>query len=82
MGQFGIGQPILRSEDPRLLTGRGRFVADVSRPGEVHAVFLRSPHAHADIAGIDTTAAATAPGVLAVYTGADVAASGLGDIPL
>ena len=81
MGRFGIGQPVLRTEDPRLLTGRGRYVADISLPGEACAVFLRLPHAHADIAGIDTAAAAAAPGVLAVYTGADVAADGLGDIP-
>jgi carbon-monoxide dehydrogenase large subunit len=81
MGQFGMGQPVPRSEDPRLLTGRGRFVADLSLPGEAYAMFLRSSHAHADIAGIDTRAATTAPGVLAVYTGADVVADGLGDIP-
>jgi carbon-monoxide dehydrogenase large subunit len=81
MGPFGMGQPVPRSEDPRLLTGRGRFVADLSLPGEVYAMFLRSPHAHADIAGIDHGAAAAAPGVLAVYTGADVVADGLGDIP-
>ena len=81
MGKFGIGQPVLRSEDTRLLTGGGRYVADISLPGEAYAVFLRSPHAHADIAGIDTTAAVAAPGVLAVYTGADVVADGLGDIP-
>ncbi len=81
MGKFGMGQPVPRSEDPRLLTGRGRFVADLSLPGEVYAMFLRSPHSHADIAAIDSSAAATAPGVLAVYTGADVVADGLGDIP-
>jgi carbon-monoxide dehydrogenase large subunit len=81
MGKFGIGQPVLRIEDPRLLTGYGRYVADISLPGEVHALFLHSPHAHADVAGIDTTAAETASGVLAIYTGADVAADGLGDIP-
>ncbi len=81
MGQFGLSQAVPRTEDPRLLTGRGRFAGDVSLPAQVHALFLRSPHAHADIAGIDTAAAARAPGVLAVYTGADVTAAGLGDLP-
>ncbi len=81
MGKFGLSQPVPRTEDPRLLTGKGRFAGDVSLPGQVYALFLRSPHAHAHIAGIDTAAAATAPGVLAVYTGADVTAAGLGDLP-
>lgn len=81
MGKFGLSQPVPRTEDPRLLTGKGRFAGDVSLPGQVYAQFLRSPHAHADIAGIDCTAAAQAPGVLAVYTGAHVAAAGLGDLP-
>ena len=81
MGTFGLGQAVRRTEDPRLLTGRGRYAADVSLPGQVHAVFLRSRHAHAEIAGIDTAAAARMPGVLVVLTGADVAADGLGDCP-
>ncbi|MGF1639695.1 MAG: xanthine dehydrogenase family protein molybdopterin-binding subunit [Rhodospirillales bacterium] len=81
MGRFGVGQPVPRSEDPRLLTGRGRYAADVALPGQLSAFVLRSPHAHADIAGIDVTAAATAAGVHAVATGGDVAAAGLGDIP-
>ncbi len=81
MGKFGLSQPVPRTEDPRLLTGKGRFAGDVSLPGQVHALFLRSPHAHAEIAGIDTAAAAKAPGVLAIYTGADTTAAGLGDLP-
>ncbi len=81
MGKFGLSQAVPRREDPRLLTGRGRFAGDVSRPGQVYTVFLRSPHAHAEIAGIDTAAAAAAAGVLAIYTGADVTAAGLGDLP-
>jgi len=81
MGMFGAGQPVPRTEDPRLLSGRGRYTADISLPGEAHAVFLRSPHAHAEIVGIDVEAAREVPGVLAVYTGADTAANGLGDIP-
>ncbi len=79
--RFGIGQPVRRTEDPRFLTGRGRYAADITLPGQVQAVFLRSPHAHARIRAIDTAAAAAAPGVLAVYTGADTRAAGLGDLP-
>ncbi|MGE0255383.1 MAG: xanthine dehydrogenase family protein molybdopterin-binding subunit [Alphaproteobacteria bacterium] len=78
MGKFGIGQPVLREEDWRLLRGAGQFVSDTNLPGQAYAIFLRSPHAHAEIARVDTTAACAAPGVLAVYTGEDVAAAGLG----
>jgi aerobic carbon-monoxide dehydrogenase large subunit len=78
MGKYGIGQPVLRFEDPRLLRGQGRFIDDVSFPGQVHAVFVRSVHAHAKIQSIDVEQARNAPGVLAVYTGHDVAADGLG----
>jgi carbon-monoxide dehydrogenase large subunit len=78
MGKFGIGQGVLREEDPRLLKGRGIFVNDVSLPNQAHALILRSPHAHADIRSIDTSAAAALPGIYAVYTGEDVAADGLG----
>ena len=78
MEKFGIGQGVLREEDPRLLRGNGIFVNDVTLPGEAHAVVLRSPHAHAEIRGIDTEAAAALPGVLAVYTGEDIAADNLG----
>ena len=66
---FGSG--IRRREDPRLITGGATYTDDVALPGTVHAAILRSPHAHARINGIDTAAAAAAPGVLAVYTGAD-----------
>jgi carbon-monoxide dehydrogenase large subunit len=75
--KFGIGQPVRRFEDSRLLTGRGRYQDDVVLPRQAYAVFLRSPHAHALIRGIDAEAARRAPGVLAVYTGADYAADGL-----
>ncbi len=78
MSKYGIGQPVLRFEDPRLLRGQGRFINDVNLPGQVHAVFVRSPHAHAKIRSIDVEAAKKAPGVLAVYTGHDVVADGLG----
>ena len=78
MGKFGIGQSVRREEDPRLLTGRGLYVNDVNLPGQSYAIFLRSPHAHAEIRSIDTAAAKAAPGVLAVFSGEDVAADGLG----
>ena len=65
----------------RLLRGAGRFVEDIVLPGEARAVFLRSPHAHARIRSLSLEAAQAAPGVLAVLTGADVAADGLGGVP-
>src|SRR6266851_1568422 len=82
MGQFGIGQSIKRFEDVRLLRGEGRFHGDVNLPNQVHAVLVRSPHAHARIRGIDGDAARRAPGVLAVFTGADVARVGLGTMKM
>jgi carbon-monoxide dehydrogenase large subunit len=81
MERFGIGQPVRRVEDPRFLTGRSRFVADLHLPHECHAAVLYSPHPHALIRGIDTAAAKAAPGVLAVLTGADVEADGLRPLP-
>ena len=80
-GSNGIGRPVRRKEDFRLLTGRGCFVDDVAPSGLAHAVIVRSPHAHARIASIDTAAARGMPGVLAVLTGADAIADGLGPIP-
>ena len=77
----GIGQPVRRKEDFRLLTGRGCYVDDLALAGCAHAVIVRSPHAHARIVSIDTAAALAAPGVLAVLTGADYLADGLGPIP-
>jgi carbon-monoxide dehydrogenase large subunit len=77
----GIGEPVRRKEDLRLLTGRGRFGDDVALPRQAHACFVRSPHAHARIVAVDKRAALAAPGVLAVLTGADYAAAGLGPIP-
>jgi carbon-monoxide dehydrogenase large subunit len=76
--KYGIGQAVSRFEDPRLLKGAGRYVNDVSLPRQAYAYFLRSPHAHAKILRIDTAAAKAAPGVLAVFTEADVAAEKLG----
>ena len=78
MGQFGIGQPVSRFEDPRLLRGQGRYVNDLNLPGQAYLVYVRSPHAHADIRAIDVSAALAAPGVAGVYTHADLAAAGLG----
>ena len=82
MGQFGIGQGIKRFEDVRLVRGEGRFHADVDLPGQAHTVIVRSMHAHARIRGIDAAAALSAPGVLAVFTGADVARDGLGTMTM
>jgi carbon-monoxide dehydrogenase large subunit len=76
VGEFGVGQPVKRFEDGRLLRGQGRFHEDVNLPGQAHAVIVRSTHAHARIRSIDRTAAQRAPGVLAVFTGADVAELG------
>jgi aerobic carbon-monoxide dehydrogenase large subunit len=81
MKQFGIGQPIRRVEDRRFLTGYGRYVDDIARPRQAHAVVLRSPHAHARIRALGTSAAAAMPGVIAVLTGDDLAQDGLGTIP-
>ncbi|MSQ62928.1 MAG: xanthine dehydrogenase family protein molybdopterin-binding subunit [Betaproteobacteria bacterium] len=76
--QFGIGQPVSRFEDPRLLRGEGRYVNDIMVPGQVHLVLLRSPHAHARIVSIDSSAALAAPGVLGVFTVADLERDGVG----
>ena len=81
MGQFGVGQPLRRLEDQRFLTGGGRYSDDISLPGQAHAALLRSPHAHAEIAAIDTAEALAAPGVLAIYAIDDLDRDGLGDIP-
>ena len=80
-GRFGSGQTVNRVEDPALVTGRGQFADDLSQPGQVHLAFARSAHAHADIRAIDTATAMAMPGVLAVYTGADLAAAGVKPIP-
>src|SRR5579863_9227273 len=76
-----IGRSILRKEDQRLLTGKGRFGDDFNIVGQAHAVMLRSPHPHARIGHIDATEARAMPGVLGIFTGADCAADGLKPIP-
>ena len=81
MGEFALGQPVPRFEDPRLLRGGGRYVDDMVLPHMAFGHVLRSSHAHARIRSIDTSTAKAAPGVLAVLTGADWEASGWGDLP-
>src|SRR5262245_60096595 len=76
--RFCIGQPVTRKEDPRFLTGRGRYVADIDLVRQAHAVLVFSPHAHARIRSVDKTAAEQMPGVFAVLTGEDWVADGLG----
>ena len=72
MLKFGIGQPVPRQEDPTLLQGRGRYTDDLPSPASSGAVMVRSPYAHGVINGIDTEAAQAMPGVLGVYTAADL----------
>ena len=72
-----IGKPLMRTEDARLVTGRGRFSDDFFLDGQVYAVMVRSPHPHARILNIDRERAAAMPGVLGVLYGADALADGL-----
>ena len=76
-----VGKALPRNEDRRLVTGRGRFSDDFAFPGQVWAAMVRSPHPHARIAGIDTAEAMAMPGVLGVFTGADIQTDGLRPIP-
>lgn len=80
MGPFGVGQAVKRFEDPRLVRGGGRFHDDLNLPGQAHALVVRSVHAHARILSLDVSAALRAPGVLAVFTGDDLAQAGLGSM--
>ena len=80
--KFGIGQSVARFEDPRLVRGEGRYLGDMTLPGQAYMVVVRSPHAHARIRSIDTAAAAKAPGVIAVFTGADLARDNLGTMQM
>ncbi|MBO21169.1 MAG: carbon monoxide dehydrogenase [Rhodospirillaceae bacterium] len=77
----GIGASIKRVEDQRFLTGNGSYTDDINRPGQAFAWILRSPHAHATINSVDTSGAEATPGVIAVLTGADMAADGVGGLP-
>jgi carbon-monoxide dehydrogenase large subunit len=76
-----VGMPVKRKEDYRFLTGNGQYTDDIVLPGQTYAVFLRSPHAHARIKSIDTEAAKQSPGVVAIFTGADLAAENVGGLP-
>jgi carbon-monoxide dehydrogenase large subunit len=80
MSSTGIGASVRRKEDQRFITGHGHYTDDVNRPGQVHAVFVRSPHAHATIKSIDAKAALAREGVLAVLTGAELAADKIGNL--
>ncbi|MDP6536339.1 MAG: xanthine dehydrogenase family protein molybdopterin-binding subunit [Gammaproteobacteria bacterium] len=80
MAENGVGASVRRKEDSRFLTGKGNYTDDINVAGQTHAVFVRSPHAHATINGIDTSAAADAPGVVAAFTGEDLAADGIGPL--
>ncbi|MBV9829409.1 MAG: xanthine dehydrogenase family protein molybdopterin-binding subunit, partial [Alphaproteobacteria bacterium] len=79
--RFAVGQPVPRSEDPVLLRGEAHYSDDINLPGQVYAVIVRSPYGHGILRGIDTADAKAMPGVLAVYTAADLAAAGIGPLP-
>ena len=81
MTEDGIGVPLRRREDRRFLTGRGRYVHDIALPHQLNAVFLRSPHAHAEILAIDKAEALTSSGVVAIFTGENVTADKLNGVP-
>ncbi|MFQ5993909.1 MAG: xanthine dehydrogenase family protein molybdopterin-binding subunit [Acidiferrobacterales bacterium] len=81
MSETGIGAAVRRKEDYRFLTGMGHFTDDINRPGQVYAYFVRSTLAHANIKAIDSSAAKSSPGVVAVLTGNDLAADGVGGVP-
>ncbi|HVM79254.1 MAG TPA: xanthine dehydrogenase family protein molybdopterin-binding subunit [Stellaceae bacterium] len=81
MSDGGIGASVRRKEDARFLTGRGTYTDDINRPGQLYVYILRSPHAHAEIGSIDASKAKKAPGVVAVFTGADLAADNVGGLP-
>src|SRR5215813_13720626 len=80
MSATGIGAAVRRKEDQRFITGRGHYTDDVNRPGQAHAMFVRSPHAHATIKSIDAKAALAREGVLAVLTGSELAADKIGNL--
>ncbi len=81
MGFEGIGASVRRKEDQRFLAGRGNYTDDINRPGQAHAVIKRSDRPHAKLLGINSAAARAMPGVIAVYTGADMQADGVGGVP-
>ena len=80
MGIEGIGARVARKEDKRFITGSGRYVDDMVVPGMKHAAFVRSPHAHAEISGVDVSKARDMPGVIDVLTGAQIKGDGIGNL--
>ena len=81
MKENAIGQPVRRREDIRFITGKGRYTDDINQPNQTYAVFLRSPYARARIVSVDPAAALALPGVVGVFTGRDLAADKIGDLP-
>ena len=79
--ETGIGVSVKRKEDACFITGTGRYTDDINEVGQTYAVFVRSPHARARIRSIDSSAAMAMEGVVAVFTGSDLAADGIGDLP-
>jgi aerobic carbon-monoxide dehydrogenase large subunit len=80
--RFGSGKSVRRVEDQSLLTGTGIFADDVSLPGQAHVCFLRSPYPHARLTAVDTAAASAMPGVVGIFTGADLVRAGVKPLPL
>jgi len=80
MGENGIGASVVRKEDQRFITGKGRYTDDINQPGQLYAVFVRSPHAHARLISVNKASVESMPGVLKVLDGTDVAAAGLGGL--
>lgn len=80
MGVEGIGASVVRKEDKRFITGKGRYVDDIKLLGMTHAHFIRSPHAHAKVKGIDSSAALKMPGVVAVLTGREIVDDKVGNL--
>src|SRR3981189_2686882 len=80
MGVEGIGASVVRKEDRRFITGKGRYVDDVKMVGLTHAHFIRSPHAHAKVKGIDSSAAMKMPGVVGVLTGQQIVDDKVGNL--
>jgi len=76
--KYGVGQPVRRKEDDTLVRGKGKYTDDFSLPGQAYAWIVRSSHAHGVIRGIETTAAKAMPGVLGVWTAADLASANYG----
>ena len=78
--KFGIGQPVPRTEDPKLLRGQGRYADDITLPGQAYACIVRSPYAHGTLRGLDIEAARAMPGVLGIWTGKDLNDAGYGTL--